>query len=345
MPATDVEGAVVGEVADDWGGDGGDWGGDGGDDWGADEGAADDLADALDVLATRDSGGENAKKRRDRNCGDTTHAASESNVEASMSTGASTSVKWHGPKLPEFYVLADYEPDAATASALTSSERANAERLLRKYAMEEGLETNLENAGAVIAAAVTSRGGSLNQKNQTEFAAEAYESAVVEGVDGQYLKFSKRVRRAPEQCVRYGFGGHALCWPVDGPPPETKCAPCSACGGKRETELQLVPPLLHFAAQAREWAGADHRRSKEAVSDAQMDAWDWQTVVVMTCSSSCGPSRFGDEGSDRDVFVWREEAVETVDGDSGVAELLRSGQAELPERDAVVRRETAGFVS
>jgi pre-rRNA-processing protein TSR4 len=342
VPATEVEGAVVGEVADDWGGAGGDdWGAGAGDDWGAASGDAADaeaLASALDSLATRDV---------DRPVADTggrfPRAENLARGDGSELTPRRNRLSdWRGPRLPEFYLVADYEPDAASASALTSAERADAERLLHKYAVEEGLETDPANAAAAIAAAVTDAATHSENRN----AAEAYESAAVEGVDGRYLKFSKRVRRAPEQCVRYAFGGHALCWPEDGPGPEKTCAPCERCGASRRAELQLVPPLLHFAAEAAEWLGASTYRSTRTAPSASyvsadaVDAWDWQAVVAMTCSRSCGPEDLvpNEAGSERSAgFSWFEERVASVDGDGGVAELLKSGQTfEVPERDVVV---------
>ena len=246
---------------------------------------------------------------------------------------------WRGPRLPEFYLLAEHEPDAASASALTASERADAERLLHKYAVDEGLETDSANAAAAIAAAAIA----ATRDAATENAAEAYESAAVEGVDGRYLKFSKRLRRAPEQCVRYAFGGNALCWPEDGPGPEKTCAPCERCGAPRRVEMQLAPPLLHFAAQAAEWVrgseeGKGGTKGAPYVPADAIDAWDWQAVAAMTCSRSCGP-REEEETRKRgeESFSWFEERVACVDGDGGVAELLESGQAfALPERDVVV---------
>ena len=71
-----------------------------------------------------------------------------------------------------------------------------------------------------------------------------------------------------------------------------------------------------------------------------VDAWDWQAVVAMTCSRSCGPEDLvpNEAGSERSAgFSWFEERVASVDGDGGVAELLKSGQTfEVPERDVVV---------
>ena len=360
VPATEVEGAVVGEVADDWGGaSGDDWGAGAGDDWGAGANGddADALASALDALATRDLDAEASARDTEWNRTardalppqDTMADASgreRTRAEDARGDGWASMEKkkggrgdWRGPRLPEFYLLAEHEPDAASASALTASERADAERLLHKYAVDEGLETDSANAAAAIAAAAIA----ATRDAATENAAEAYESAAVEGVDGRYLKFSKRLRRAPEQCVRYAFGGNALCWPEDGPGPEKTCAPCERCGAPRRVEMQLAPPLLHFAAQAAEWVrgseeGKGGTKGAPYVPADAIDAWDWQAVAAMTCSRSCGP-REEEETRERgeESFSWFEERVACVDGDGGVAELLESGQAfALPERDVVV---------
>ena len=349
VPATEVEGAVVGEVADDWGGASGD-------DWGAGANGddADALASALDALATRDLDAEASARDAEWNrtardalppqdtmadaSGRERTRAEDARGDGWASTGKKKGRRgdWRGPRLPEFYLLADHEPDAASASALTASERADAERLLHKYAVDEGLETDSANAAAAIAAAVTA----ATRDAATENAAEAYESAAVEGVDGRYLKFSKRLRRAPEQCVRYAFGGDALCWPEDGPGPEKTCAPCERCGAPRRAEMQLAPPLLHFAAQAADWVLAEERvrgaKGAPYVPADAIDAWDWQAVAAMTCSRSCGPEETRKQNGP-EIFSWFEERVACVDGDGGVAELLESGQAfALPERDVVV---------
>ena len=84
-----------------------------------------------------------------------------------------------------------------------------------------------------------------------------------------------------------------------------------------------MPPLLHFAAQAHEWSGGGGGRG--AVSAEALDAWDWQTVAAFTCSRSCGGA-----GADGET-EWTIEAVDAVDGDGGIAELLASEAAAMGE--------------
>ena len=49
-------------------------------------------------------------------------------------------------------------------------------------------------------------------------------------------------------------------------------------------------------------------------------------MAVFTCSKSCGASGGGGAGGAGEVY-WAEEAVEAVEGDGGIAELLK---ADLP---------------
>jgi hypothetical protein len=59
----------------------------------------------------------------------------------------------------------------------------------------------------------------------------------------------------------------------------------------------------------------------------------------MTCVSSCGPSVGNSERKYSGGFFWSEEVVATADGDGGLAELLRSGNIDIPERDVVVQQQ------
>ena len=324
------EGAAVSEMplaGDDWGAGGGadDWGASGGNVAGADafggseadgwvnergvDAEMDDLANALDALATANTSV--ASGRSGRGKGSKSGRGKGAGQEDDDSVGRVKS-RWDGPSLPEFYLVADWEPDAA-AGAMTAAEKAKADRLLAQYVAAEGITST----GDLTAAVAPS--GAQSAVN-AEWQGERYEKGTVEGLDKRYLKFSKRMRRAPDQCVRYAFGGEALCWPLDGPSPETLAPPCSRCKAPRICEMQLMPPLLHFASEALEWTGD----GGGTVNTSQLDAWDWQAVAVFTCSKSCG-------GGGNDV-EWAEEVVKIAEGDGGIGELLSAG-ANLPMGD------------
>jgi Programmed cell death protein 2, C-terminal putative domain len=105
-----------------------------------------------------------------------------------------------------------------------------------------------ESAIAAAAAAAASSSG------------EAYEStpAALKAV----LKFAERVRRAPNQAVRYAYGGQPL-WCGAAGPQLRRAPPRCVCGAERVFELQLMPSLLftlqcdaHAASATATSAGA-----------------------------------------------------------------------------------------
>ena len=126
--------------------------------------------------------------------------------------------------------------------------------------------------------------------------------------DVQTLRFQKRIKRSPEQCVRYCLWqneavlwAHSKCLPslVAVPHNATTAAdnetatastentttgsretepngvpgipPCERCGAPRKFEVQLLPQLLFFMDVERR---------------GFMD-FDWDTIAVFTCSKSC----------------------------------------------------------
>ena len=189
----------------------------------------------------------------------------------------------------EYYLIADAEP--AGAGALSAAETAHAESLLAAYAEREGVSVS-----DVIA-------------DDAEWEGETYERGEATHADDAYLRFNRRLARAPEQCMRYRAGGLKVLWPTRTPPKPTSC---EMCGAERVCEIQLTPALLTDVEDALAMYKGDR---KLLANEDDLLAWDWQTVCVFTCPNSCVP-----EGED-DVSYVREHVV--------VAESEVSGDALL----------------
>lgn len=180
-----------------------------------------------------------------------------------------------GPNsLPEFFISAEDEPEDDDSGA----------RVVRADPKAMPMEA--------MAAALAGGGDGGDGGDKSEsWAGEAYESTAVRGVPKHYLRFQKRLRRCPEQCVRYGVACEPM-WPTTARPPawlaaqhqlpaqqqrQGSAAPgttCAGCGGFLRVEAQLMAPLIHFFCQ-----GAD---SGSPLSDALLD-WEWTTAVLLTC--------------------------------------------------------------
>jgi pre-rRNA-processing protein TSR4 len=97
---------------------------------------------------------------------------------------------------------------------------------------------------------------------------ESYERTVYK-YDKTLYKFQKRLQRAPQQCIRYCFGGTPL-WMSSSQLPKS-IPNCEECGASRVFELQLLSTLVYFLK-------VSHHESRTI---------DFGVLAIYTCSKSC----------------------------------------------------------
>lgn len=102
--------------------------------------------------------------------------------------------------------------------------------------------------------------------------------------DKDNYRFYKRLKRCPQQIIRYEWNGHALNARTD-----AKLSPnrCQNCGESRIFELQIMPYLINFSSQ----------NTQDTSQNVKLD---FETIIVFTCSKNC---------TDIDRNIFKEETI------------------------------------
>lgn len=141
----------------------------------------------------------------------------------------------------------------------------------------------------------------LNQSSGEKWLLEQYES----DQEKSFMKFQRRIKRNPEQCLRYSFKGNPL-WISDEIP---KVIPkCTHCGSERVFELQLLPTLLYLHDSFKpnnnevlpiKKASGDSQHSinqsniPNQVLHASGNGIEFGTVSLYSCLQSCQLDKTG----------------------------------------------------
>ncbi|KAI8486830.1 Programmed cell death protein 2 [Branchiostoma belcheri] len=107
--------------------------------------------------------------------------------------------------------------------------------------------------------------------------------------DQQFSVFRRRVRKEPEQVLRYDLGGVPL-WVSRQHVPSTEDIPDCTCGAPRQFEFQVMPQLLNYLQV-----------------DSLKESIDWGTLAVYTCVNSCDVGK-----AYHPEFLWKQNYSETA---------------------------------
>ncbi|KDO28272.1 hypothetical protein SPRG_06323 [Saprolegnia parasitica CBS 223.65] len=231
-----------------------DWGDVGTSAWGAPVAATSSTVDLEALLDARDSAM-------------TTKVASAPAKPKATSTTTSASAR---PHFPAISLHVEDEPESAGAERYQHETQ-----LLNAYLAEEEKEnaTEVARLKTILKAKTDVVASSAGESESVE----AYERTPLR--EKLFLRFQKRMKRAPTQCLRYHYGGNPL-W--SSPPPKIDVPPCP-CGASRVFELQLVPTTNYFL-NVEKYAHETHTEGAGIVLGGGMD---WQTVLVWSCPDSC----------------------------------------------------------
>lgn len=118
----------------------------------------------------------------------------------------------------------------------------------------------------------------IDKKLEKEFS-----KATANTVDEYFDKFKKRIKREPNQIIRYCLGGTPLWVSSENIATENDIPDCQ-CGSKRQFEFQVLPQMLNYLG-----------------IETTVDSIDWGILCVYTCEQNCRTEVYKEE------FVWKQD--------------------------------------
>ncbi|CAK4608959.1 hypothetical protein LEN26_005760 [Aphanomyces euteiches] len=261
-----------------WGNDSGDeddaddWGDVPGSTWGSQATSASTNVDLEELLSARDHALQSTRVQQQ-----------PTSTPAKPEEQPPQPVHIDGPHFQSIYLSVEDEP------VVSGVEKYHHETQLLNAYLEEEEKENASEATRLRQILKSKDESSGSSDSQGEHA-ESYERTPLR--EKLFLRFQKRIKRSPNQCLRYNYGGEPL-WPS--PPPQLEIPKCP-CGEPRMFEMQLIPTTNYFLKvenyieKSIEVANASLDENDQYNSKILEGGMDWQTVVVWSCPPSCSNS-------------------------------------------------------
>ncbi|KAI2801909.1 programmed cell death protein [Blomia tropicalis] len=112
--------------------------------------------------------------------------------------------------------------------------------------------------------------GCMGEQDSSEIYEKQYSDAFK--TDKANYQFYKRLRRCPEQIIRYEWMGQPLFSTDNVDIVKPDC--CHNCGSERTFELQIMPGLIGFLSHSK-------------LSNTKAVDIDFETILVYTCKNNC----------------------------------------------------------
>ena len=184
-----------------------------------------------------------------------------------------------------FYLETDYEPDGSGNSA---AEDAEVRELLSRYEAQKVADEAEEEKAS------KKSGGKKGKETVDSGFEDVYEHSTG---DRAFRRFQRRLQRAPEQVMRWCYGGKPLQL-CDATPLEALCIPrCPHCGAPRVFEAQLMPALLDklhllnskpspsVTLPSPVVPGSSSAAAATALN--QSLPYEFGSIIICTCSKDC----------------------------------------------------------
>ncbi|XP_074650957.1 programmed cell death protein 2-like [Tubulanus polymorphus] len=172
-----------------------------------------------------------------------------------------TEMKDVDDELVSYYINAIEEPTDTNSS---TTDNKHITDLLREYSHREGVNVS-----------------ELLNPQSDKFqgsSAEKYEKPSFNHGDEIFHKFTRRMSRFPQQCLRYSWNGDPLLIHKHFTPQQTTC---KYCNSKQVYEMQLMPGLIQFLKYQT------FNGDSAAAAAAAAVVVEFGTVLIYTCMNSC----------------------------------------------------------